>query len=310
MRRVNPRFDMVFLKLFGNEENSDLLLSFINAVLAEDDRIVEVKLRKTYSLADYRSTEFAILDIDAKDYRGNACNIGIQVASEMFFNNRALSYLSKPIGSEGDICKDLKKNISITILDFYLNLTEGYHNEYRMMNLKTKGSLTRHNPFQLHYLELLKFNKSHNEIVTPLDKWLAFILNAVKLKKDNLPEWMDTDPILMKAFMQLEGLFDSKEMEIYDIRLDNQRDLNSKFNSALLKGFSEGFDKGLKQSYAKNKISYPELEVEDYEVWRVARYKSFAEELISRGLCTSHISYITNLSQIEVTKIRNKLKHT
>ncbi|TAD97824.1 MAG: transposase, partial [Bacteroidetes bacterium] len=32
MSRINPKIDLVFKKLFGSEENKDILLSLINAV--------------------------------------------------------------------------------------------------------------------------------------------------------------------------------------------------------------------------------------------------------------------------------------
>ncbi|WP_201786620.1 PD-(D/E)XK nuclease family transposase, partial [Clostridium tepidiprofundi] len=33
MCRLNPKVDFVFKKLFGSEENKDILISFINSVL-------------------------------------------------------------------------------------------------------------------------------------------------------------------------------------------------------------------------------------------------------------------------------------
>jgi len=33
MSKVNPKIDLVFKKLFGSEENKDILLSLINAIL-------------------------------------------------------------------------------------------------------------------------------------------------------------------------------------------------------------------------------------------------------------------------------------
>ncbi|WP_200773971.1 PD-(D/E)XK nuclease family transposase, partial [Tepidibacter formicigenes] len=34
MCRLNPKVDFVFKKLFGSEENKDILISFINSVLS------------------------------------------------------------------------------------------------------------------------------------------------------------------------------------------------------------------------------------------------------------------------------------
>ncbi len=36
MCRINPKVDFAFKKLFGSEENKELLISFINSVLLEE----------------------------------------------------------------------------------------------------------------------------------------------------------------------------------------------------------------------------------------------------------------------------------
>jgi hypothetical protein len=44
MCRVNPRVDFAFKKLFGSEENKDLLIDLINSVISEADRVKDVTL--------------------------------------------------------------------------------------------------------------------------------------------------------------------------------------------------------------------------------------------------------------------------
>ncbi len=39
MCRINPRVDFAFKKLFGSEENKDLLISLLNAILSEEPPI-------------------------------------------------------------------------------------------------------------------------------------------------------------------------------------------------------------------------------------------------------------------------------
>ncbi|KYH30642.1 PD-(D/E)XK nuclease family transposase [Clostridium tepidiprofundi DSM 19306] len=43
MCRLNPKVDFVFKKLFGSEENKDILISFINSVLSEDEQIADIE---------------------------------------------------------------------------------------------------------------------------------------------------------------------------------------------------------------------------------------------------------------------------
>ncbi|WP_202905430.1 PD-(D/E)XK nuclease family transposase, partial [Clostridium botulinum] len=39
MCRLNPKVDFAFKKLFGSEENKDILISFINSILSEDQQV-------------------------------------------------------------------------------------------------------------------------------------------------------------------------------------------------------------------------------------------------------------------------------
>ena len=45
MCKINPRVDFAFKKLFGSEENKDLLISLINAIVSEEEQVVEVELK-------------------------------------------------------------------------------------------------------------------------------------------------------------------------------------------------------------------------------------------------------------------------
>ena len=39
MCKINPKIDFAFKKLFGSEENKDLLISLINSIISEDEKI-------------------------------------------------------------------------------------------------------------------------------------------------------------------------------------------------------------------------------------------------------------------------------
>ncbi|CAK6512392.1 PD-(D/E)XK nuclease family transposase [Rickettsia helvetica] len=46
---LTPRIALVFKKLFGVEENKDLLISLINSVVSEEDKVVEITLLNPYN---------------------------------------------------------------------------------------------------------------------------------------------------------------------------------------------------------------------------------------------------------------------
>ena len=67
MAKVNPKIDLVFKKLFGSEENKDILLSLVNAILPQHQQIAFLTLKNPYNLADYTDRKLTILDIKAQD---------------------------------------------------------------------------------------------------------------------------------------------------------------------------------------------------------------------------------------------------
>ncbi|MGI4851175.1 MAG: PD-(D/E)XK nuclease family transposase [Janthinobacterium lividum] len=70
MEYINPRIDLVFKKIFGVEENKDLLISFINAIVSPEDQISKVILLNPYNLQSFRQDKLSILDIKAKSQDG------------------------------------------------------------------------------------------------------------------------------------------------------------------------------------------------------------------------------------------------
>ena len=53
--KLNPKIDFVFRRLFGSEENKDLLISLINSVVEPSPHIVDVTIKNPFNLAAYRA---------------------------------------------------------------------------------------------------------------------------------------------------------------------------------------------------------------------------------------------------------------
>ena len=45
MARINPKIDFAFKKLFGSEENKDILIGFINSIVSEDQQVKDIILK-------------------------------------------------------------------------------------------------------------------------------------------------------------------------------------------------------------------------------------------------------------------------
>ena len=66
MGKINPRVDLAFKKIFGTEENKDLLISLINSTVGEEDQVIDVVLLNPYNQKNFKQDKLSILDIKAK----------------------------------------------------------------------------------------------------------------------------------------------------------------------------------------------------------------------------------------------------
>jgi predicted transposase/invertase (TIGR01784 family) len=65
-----PTGGLSFKKLFGSEENKDILISFINSVLDQDEQIKDLILKNPYNSKNFKNDKLSILDVKAVDEKG------------------------------------------------------------------------------------------------------------------------------------------------------------------------------------------------------------------------------------------------
>ncbi|MDD2760549.1 MAG: Rpn family recombination-promoting nuclease/putative transposase [Methylomonas sp.] len=268
MCRINPRVDFAFKKLFGSEENKDLLISLINAVVSDDQQVSDIELKNPYNLADYQAGKMSILDIKAKTAQGRWFNVEMQISEDYYFDKRAIYYWAKLVTeqlSEGMMFKELKKTVSINILDFnFIPDTREFHNCYKILNTAGGKDDKLHDVFELHYVELRKFDKTYGEIHSALDRWSAFLTKAHQLSNNAIPEALSHDPAIVKAISAVDRMFDEEERVIYEVRMQSLADVESKIASALEQGLEKGREQGKEQE--KMAIACSLLELLDDEV--------------------------------------------
>ena len=66
---IDPKIDCVFKALLGAEENSNLLIHFLNAMLGQEleSPIVSVDILNPYNDKEMRDGKLSIVDIKARD---------------------------------------------------------------------------------------------------------------------------------------------------------------------------------------------------------------------------------------------------
>lgn len=253
MCRLNPKVDFAFKKLFGSEENKDILIAFINSILSEEQQISDIVLKNPYNLVSYKKDKMSILDIKAVDEKGIWYDIEMQLSEQIFYEKRAFYYWAKVYSDQlegGYNYDELRKTISINILDFDYVDEEDFHNVYKVFNEKSKKELS--SVFEMHFIELNKFKKDYSEIKTALDRWIIFLNRAYELEKDRIPEELASDEAVKKAVEKLDVMYlDKEEREMYENELKRLRDYIAEMKTAEIRGMEKGMEKGMKKGIEK-----------------------------------------------------------
>lgn len=221
MSKINPRVDFAFKMLFGSEENTDILLPFINSILSLSNPLTELTLLNPYNHKTHSTGKLSILDIKAQDNLGNLYNIEMQMTNQVGYSQRALYYWSKLYSQqlkEGESFDSLNKTISIHVVNFNHFDDPDYHSVYHILNAKTKNRSFE--DLELHFIELKKFNKDLSHLTTALDRWVTFLNKAEQWDCNFIPEELRIDPAIEKAAKALDILsLDEEERETYEAQL-------------------------------------------------------------------------------------------
>ncbi len=117
---IRPTVDCVFKNLFGSDKNKDLLLCLLNAIqkASKEDIIVSIELLNPFNLQNYKPSKLSILDIKAKNEKGEYFLLEMQIEMYASYPQRILYYWAKNYSSQlmkGDNYKNLKKTTIISI---------------------------------------------------------------------------------------------------------------------------------------------------------------------------------------------------
>jgi len=299
MERISPRVDLAFKKIFGVEENKDLLISLINSIVGAEDQVSEVTLLNPYNPKNFKTDKLSILDIKATNQDGKRFNIEIQISDEADYDKRALYYWAKIYTEQLKVAEDyskLSKAIGIHILNFTsIPEVKKYHNVFHITEKET--GLLYFKDLELHTIELKKFSDSSDEeladivakVKNALDMWLAFLTRNDLLIADNLPKELN-DPNLKKAINVLSVMnFTPEEREAYEDHLKWLRIEANTIKNYEQRGEIRGREEGIQIGEARGKAE------EKIEI---------AKKMLLKNHSISDISDLTGLSPEEISKLQ------
>lgn len=284
-RYINPYTDFGFKMLFGTEMNKELLISFINSLLSGKEVIRDLTYLNTEHLGTSEADRRAVFDVYCENERGEKILIEMQRGEQQFFKDRSLYYATFPIreqGEKGEWDYRLKAVYVIGVLNFKFDseYDNYFHHEVQLMDVCTKQVF--YDKLTFIYLEIPKFNKSEDELVTMFDKWLFVLRNLSRLMAR--PAALQ-DRIFTRLFEAAEiAKFTKEQYEAYEESLKVYRDWQNTIVTAEQKGMAKGMAEGIAKGRMEQNIAN-------------------ARSMKLAGLDYKIISQVTGLSKDEIDKL-------
>jgi predicted transposase/invertase (TIGR01784 family) len=241
---LNPFTDYGFKKIFGEEASKPLLIDFLNALLPQSDKIVDLSFKNNEQLGQTEIDRKAIYDIYCENEKGEKFIVELQKAKQNYFKERTIYYSTFPIreqAEKGEWNYNLKAVYCIGVLDFTFDdyETEPEKSEVvHTIKLKNQHGKTFYDKLTFIYLEMPNFKQTETELETRLDKWLYFIKHLEDFQ--TIPTII-ADEVFSQAFEKAElAKFGQAELANYENSLKIYRDLKGVIDSAFDEGKLQG----------------------------------------------------------------------
>jgi len=294
LQRYNPKIDLIFQKIFGSEENKDILLSLLNGVLDHKEPLTEITVKNPYNFANYVKSKTSILDIKAVDHTGVCYNIEMQVGRIGMYGKKALFYLSKLYTDQiqrGEDYALLNTAIGIHLLDFPYFPGHRYKRHLMLMDVESKEIYEKFKYQQLYLIEMPKMTKDFSQLNTLLERWVSFLNRAHELKMKKLPPNLGREKTIIKACEQLEVInFNDEEQRIYELEQKQRMNSKAEWRTAKEEGIEEGLEKGREEGREQGK----------------KKLRATVLKLLKLGVEVNTIAQATGLILEEIKALNNK----
>ena len=281
---INPFTDFGFKKIFCEEASKPLLIDFLNALLPQASKIVDLTFKNTEQLPQTEADRKAIYDIYCESENGEKFIVELQKNKQNYFKDRTIYYSTFPIQEQADRgtwAYELKAVYCIGILDFTFDDHKGEPEKREVVHtikLKNQNNQIFYDKLTYIYLEMPNFKLVENELVTRLDKWLFFIKHLEDFQ--TIPT-IFADEIFTQAFAKAElAKFEPAEMDSYQRSLKIFRDNKNTFDYAIETATKTALEQGLLQG---------RIEV--------------AKQLKDNGISVEIIAKSTGLTKEEIDKL-------
>ena len=281
-RYISLLTDFGFKRIFGTAPNKDLLINFLNSLFDGRKVIKSLKYSNSEHVGDIYTERKAIFDVYCESEDGEKFIVEMQNASQKFFKDRSVYYSTFPIREQapkGDTWNyKLNPVYTVALLNYDMKDETAFDMNEISHHVQLCDTATKrvfYDKLEFIYVEVAKFNKTENELVTPYDKWLYALKNLSSLNER--PAAL-RDKIFDRLFQVAEiAKFTPVELKEYEDSLKTYRDLKNSLDTAEEKGRVEGRVEGEKRKAI-----------------------AIARNLKSMGMSISDVSKATGLQEEEI----------
>ena len=305
MVQLTPKNDIIFKKIFGTEGNEVILKDFLSSIIEEPIKEIEVEKDMKLEKEDLND-KVGILDIKAKLDNGVQVNVEMQVVNQQNMEKRTLFYWGKLYTRsihEGESFYELKKTITINLLDFNYFDTKEYHTKWHIVEDTEKDKVLT-DVLEIHFIELKKFIKEERRPENKKEEWLYFLDYS---KRGMVEMATKKNKVIEKAKEELEYLTgDAAVKRKAELREKWIRDYKGSMEYAKQEGLRQGKEEGLEQGREEGmKQGIEEGKEQGIEQGIQQNKREIIKEMLKQGINKEIISKITKAEIEEIEKIQN-----
>ena len=287
--KITLRNDYAFKRVFGVEENKDVLQDLLECILdIPPETIAGLELLDKEFQKELLSEKLGILDIKLRLKDGTFVDIEIQNGWHFDFPERTLYYWSKMYNEgikQGQDYTKLPKCITINLIGKGFNKNKRLHNKYLVLEQDTKEPLV--SKLEIHILNLekargLERSQFRDNKMKRLLNWLQFIETDNPEVREMLAE---SSEMMIKANATINIMeMSPRDKWLYESRMKYEHDRAS----CISEGYQRGIEKGLQQGFSDGAYQ---------------KALETAKLMISHQYPISEICLMTGLTQEEIEKL-------
>ena len=285
-RFINPYTDYGFKKLFGTEENKELLISFLNAMIFNKDGIItNLTYKNIEQLGDNKDRRNCYFDVYCETQDGSNFIVEMQNARKSYFKDRSLFYAAKPIRDQAEKGQEwdfrLNNVYMVGVMNFRFPDNEypedSYYHVVQLVDVVDQHVF--YDKLTLIYLEMPKLKNMLPRTSSFRDLWLYALQNLCYT--DDYPEILQNG--IFKKLYDAAALANMNDAQLltYERCQKVMWDRYSERETAREEGREEGREQGRAEAKTETLIE-------------------LARKMKASGFSNETITQITGLSENEI----------